>query len=211
MYISKLTVNPADRGVQRDLGRIYEMHRTVMTAFPAARDGGPGRVLYRVDLPRRASTRLPEVLVVSEHEPDWSALANRTGYLAVPPEHKSYRPAVTLGQVLRFRLRANPTVRRDGKRLGLYREPEQLEWLKRKAREHGFQILRVESSSEGKALGRAGDAAGGERTLTFCSVLFEGLLRVADPAVFESALSTGVGAGKGLGFGLLTAAPGAIP
>ena len=37
MYLSRLAINPRSRDVQQDLADIYQMHRTVMSAFPPRR------------------------------------------------------------------------------------------------------------------------------------------------------------------------------
>ncbi|MFN5075775.1 MAG: type I-E CRISPR-associated protein Cas6/Cse3/CasE [Planctomyces sp.] len=43
MYLSRLVLNRAKRDVQRDLGSLYELHRTLMRGFPDAAEGGAGR------------------------------------------------------------------------------------------------------------------------------------------------------------------------
>src|SRR5207248_1215728 len=45
MYLSKLSTNLRDRGVRRDLANPYDLHRTLLRAFPDAEAGGAGRVL----------------------------------------------------------------------------------------------------------------------------------------------------------------------
>ena len=45
------------------------------------------------------------------------------------------------GQLLRFRLRANPTVTRAGKRHGLTSQGAQLAWLQRQGERGGFQLV----------------------------------------------------------------------
>jgi CRISPR system Cascade subunit CasE len=130
------------------------------------------------------------------------------------------------GCVCRFRLRANPTrkietksgpggARHNGRRVELKTEEEQLNWLARKSRENGFEIVSVRAaaeypdvwvSAEGKVIGSRGlpDGAGSRPRLTFASVLFNGKLRVTDLERFRAALERGIGSGKGYGFGLLS-------
>jgi len=138
------------------------------------------------------------------------------------------------GQILRFRLRANPTKRiakqedpLKGKRVELAREDEQIAWLVRKGQERekgmpgGFELLmeevknlsgeiskvpRVNVCPEGKQHGRKRDAAGGHAT-THLAVLFAGLLQVTDKNAFLETLIRGLGSGKAFGFGLLSVAP----
>src|ERR1700683_5857356 len=93
---------------------LYEMHRTLWSACPGGGDGGPGRILFRVDSGRSG----PTVIVQSEHAPNWSALPDE--YLSRPAETKPLVLTFTAGQRLRFRLRANPVQRGAAKnqRLG---------------------------------------------------------------------------------------------
>ncbi len=205
MYLSKLILNPDSRQVRIDLADPYEMHRTVMKAFPDRTEGGPGRVLFRLEPAK--SDRAAVVLVQSMEKPDWSE-AKETGY-AFSVDSKEYEPSFREGQVLRFRLKANPTVRRKTEkngnlksaRHGLYKHEEQMEWLRgKKASRHGFQVLDVrivESFNQKSKKGRH----------THFSVRFEGLLKVSDPEDFAEAVANGVGPAKGYGFGLLSVAP----
>jgi CRISPR system Cascade subunit CasE len=160
---------------------------------------------------------------------DWSLLPR--GYLVAPPDSKEVSAAlegVVAGAVLRFRLRANPTrkietktgpqgLRRNGKRVELKTEQEQLDWLRRKGVDGGFALVSVRTASEipdvrvsdeGKLGGfRASIHENGRRRVTFASVLFEGRLRVTDAEKFRGSLEQGLGSAKAYGFGLLSVAP----
>ncbi len=220
MYLTKLTLNPRARRVQRDLANPYELHRTLMSAFPATLPDGE-RVLFRVDVDERSG--VPTVLLQSYSAPDQARMGDlwTQGYLLCAPESKPFELSFAPGQTLAFRLRANPTVKhsepgqRQGRRDPLYREEDQSAWLERKATEGGFRILRVAIAKEGNAYGRQplkepiGDAEKGPKThtLTFHAVRFEGILEVSDPAKLWETVQKGIGSGKGLGFGLLSLAP----
>ncbi len=81
-------------------------------------DDNPGRILFRLDRPAK-----PRLLVLSPHEPDWPrAFRDFSEVLAGEPRFKPFEPVLSAGQVLRFFLRANPTVKREGHRHGLSRE-----------------------------------------------------------------------------------------
>ncbi len=80
MHLSRLILNPRSRPVQRDLADPYQLHRTVMSGFPATLPNTE-RVLYRLDEDPRAG-RL-SLLVQSQEPPDWSALP--ADYL-LPPD-----------------------------------------------------------------------------------------------------------------------------
>ncbi len=214
MFLSRLCPDPRDAAVRRDLTNPYDLHRTLLRAFPGADDGGPGRVLFRAELPRDG---LPVVLVQSDAPPAWDRLPAR--YLRRPAEFKSL-PALEAapGRRLLFRLRANPTTKvqtlskadrlakvpgRNGKRVGLLGEAEQLNWLTHKGEAGGFRLPAngVRVAPEGTVRAWKGGSS-----LSFLAVRFDGILEVTDPAAFRQTLAAGVGPAKGLGFGLLSVA-----
>jgi CRISPR system Cascade subunit CasE len=99
------------------------MHRSLMRAFPDDLKAGTERVLFRLEIQDRGA--MPTLLVQSWTLPDWSWLgAEARGYLlptSVPnPAIKSFDMQAASEQELAFRLRANPSVKRDGRRCGLY-------------------------------------------------------------------------------------------
>jgi CRISPR system Cascade subunit CasE len=122
----------------------------------------------------------------------------------ISAQAKEFSLALSAGQQLAFRLRANPTVTREGQRTGLYDDQARLSWLDRKAKESGFQPLMAMLTDEPAV--RARKKAGGPNEAVFSAARFDGLLRVADAERLRLALESGIGAGKGFGFGLLTLA-----
>ncbi len=215
MYLSRLILNPRSRRVQRELARPYEMHRSVMRAFPDNLQPGEERVLWRVD----EHPNLGLTLLVQSHDaPDWSWVAaeDRLTALEEPnPAMKQFDVTPTAGQSFAFRLRANPTKRMArgaaegaGKRVGFYKEEEQLAWLTRKGEQHGFRVSRVQISPDEKlkqdAAIRRDDTT---HKLELLSVQFDGVLVVTDPARLVQAIEGGIGSGKGFGCGLLSLAP----
>lgn len=232
MYLSRLALDPRDRDARRDLADVHRMHRTVMSAFPQVAEPGRARaeleVLYRLDVDPRTGRIV--LLVQSRTRPDWDHLPE--GYLADAagpwdnPATKSVAVAMGAlreGQTLRFRLRANPTKkvdtksgpdgrRRHGRRVDLRTEPQQLEWLARRAEQAGFSLLPVHPGSGVPAVRvSSGEKLLGQdrqdRRLTLVGVLFEGLLQIADPDRFRRALKAGIGPGKAFGCGLMSVAP----
>ena len=203
MYLSRLLLNPRLRRVQKEQAAPYEFHRTLMRGFPE-RLPADERVLYRIDV--EPDTGVVVVLVQSHHEPDWRPLEQITGYLldmAQNPAIKRFDPVFSTGQRLAFRLRANPTVKRQGKRHGLYQEQDQLAWLERKASSGGFVVNAVWTRDAGTVTGLTAQ----RHRLKMLAVQFDGVLAVADSQLFLSVLQRGIGPGKGLGFGLLSVAP----
>jgi CRISPR system Cascade subunit CasE len=210
MYLSRLILNPTNRRVQRELANPYELHRTLMRAFPDDLQEGAERVLFRVDAdPRTGALTL---LMQSWGAPDWSWLEDpgARGYLLRSPETKPFDLNLSPGQALAFRLRANPTVKRrfnerEHKRVGLYREEEQLEWLRRKGEQGGFRLLSARASRETIVRGVIHRDLE-THNLNLLAVQFDGLLQVTDPVRLRETVRRGVGSGKGLGFGLLSLA-----
>ena len=204
MYLSKLTLDPRLRQTRRLVASPYDLHQAIARAFPNATDGGPGRVLFRLDEDRRSGGLC--LFVQSEKAPDWARAELLSDCLAEPVKYKPFNPVILQGQVLYFRLRANPTVKRDGKRLGLLRQEEQLAWLGRKAEQNGFSVVSCTVVPEGLRRDAKEDE-NGKTPLILLSVRFEGVLRVEQPPALVAAIREGIGSGKGLGFGLLSVAP----
>lgn len=212
MYLSRLILNPRSRRVQKEIAAPYQMHRSLMRAFPDDLQKGTERVLFRLETARTGTLTL---LVQSLTLPDWSWLAepNARGYLlpvAEPnPAVKSFDLNLAPGQMLAFRLRANPTARRtfDDKkrRVGLYREEEQIEWLKRKGEQGGFRLLSARTSGQEDVKGTIYRNEQ-KHPLKLAAVQFDGLLQVTDPDRLCETVRQGIGSGKALGFGLLSLA-----
>lgn len=198
MWVSKLVLDPRSRAAHRDLANRYEMHRTLSRAVSEALKEGRERLLWRLE-PTRVHKR-PVVLVQTLTEPDWSVL--EPGYAEVWPP-KAFTPALRTGQLLRFRLQANPAKRARGlgKRVALKTREEKLSWLKRRLEEGGFGLLGAEILQDTFL-----QASKAGQQIQVQAVLFEGLLRVEDPEKALKTLRTGLGPGKALGLGLLSLA-----
>jgi|HigsolmetaAR202D_1030399.scaffolds.fasta_scaffold18597_2 CRISPR system Cascade subunit CasE len=227
LYLSRLIIDPQRREVQRDLGDCYNMHRTLLKAFPQVAEGNAAReqfgLLYRLE---EHSGNLMRILVQSQHLPDWQQLP--VGYLASTNDgpNPSVRPLDTVygrisnGMQLRFRLRANPTKRVSarsnqeakwyGKRIELRDEHQQLAWLARKGEQGGFRLLEAHANQPDVQASNQNKVRGWQRSnqLRFGAVLFEGRLEVLDHTNFLATLTRGIGSGKAFGFGLLSIAQG---
>lgn len=218
MYLSRLILNPRSRQARSELADVYELHRTVMNAF-AGRVTDDERVLFRVDVHPRSG--IPTLLVQSQAEPDWGFLLEAgKNYLLTGddlpldvdnPAVKPFDLVLQAGQVLSFRLRANPTVKKDregrkqGRRVGLVREEDQMVWLQRKIEAAGAALLSANVSSDGKSGGKLFREQE-KHKLSFVSVQFDGVLQVKAPDLLVKSIGAGLGSGKGLGFGLLSLA-----
>ena len=195
--------------MQAELSNPYQMHRTLMSVFPAQLDSEE-RLLYRLE----TSHTLPYLVILlqSRLAPDWSAL-ERKGYLLQPAQVKTFDLQFRVGQRLAFRLAANPTKRlksavenEPGKRVSLYRPEEQQVWLLRKAQQNGFSVLSMQVTNLSNQLAFK-QCKGKRMKITLHGVRFDGVLCVEQPDLFTLALEKGIGSAKGFGFGLLSLAP----
>lgn len=204
MFLSKLTLNSRHPQARRDLGDAYEMHRTLARAFAPNANTPPRRFLWRLE--RGFHDSLSSTLLVqSEELANWSVLEGMSGYAAEILGNKpvDLERLIEGGARYRFRLLANPTVTRNGKRHGLTKEDEQLAWLARQGEKQGFSIMACQLGGSERIQVRQVNV---DNRITVRSVLFEGLLEATDPARLRQAVSAGLGHGKALGLGLLSLA-----
>jgi CRISPR system Cascade subunit CasE len=209
MYLSRLQLNPAHPQARRDLASAYELHRSLTRAFAPNAATPPPRFLWRREADRSG---LPgtTVLVQAAQAAAWHALQDAdeigSGYFVALQGNKrvSLQELVQEGRRYRFRLCANPTVTRDGKRFGLHDDEARHGWLLRQGQRHGFEVVAAERGASGRlrvAQGRR------ERSITMDVVLFDGVLQAADANALCKALAAGIGPGKALGLGMLSLAP----
>jgi CRISPR system Cascade subunit CasE len=207
MYLSRLKLKASLRATREFRLNPYLLHQAVYRAFPNSEAGGPGRILYRLDVDREGTLSL---LVQSEKEPDWNNARLVQDCLLEPVACKPVAFGFREGQTLYFRLRANPSVKkreenkRNGYRLGLLKEQDQIRWLSHKAGSGGFALVTCRAVPEGivhNEKGKNGDK------LRHYGVRFEGVLKVLSPQLFGEIIKSGVGPAKGFGFGLLSVAP----
>ena len=225
MYLSKLDLNTGNSGVYRLLADVYSQHRFVMTAFPdflassTSHQGAQsaGNILYRTET--TSDRRGVSILVQSGEEPNWDKTND------VHPDsirfcnQKEDSRVFSNGDNLRFRLRANPTVcrvnrdsegNRNPKRVGLYKEEEQLEWLSRIGERHGFsvnlQAVLVTDLNKKDGYKPADETGSQKQSIKCYMVDYDGKLTVTDAEALHRALQHGIGRGKAWGCGLLSLA-----
>jgi len=216
MFMSRITLSPLVAA--RDLATIavadaYADHRLIWGFFPA--EDAKRTFLFR----RMEHRGRLAFLVVSPRQP----VAPSSAWIV---EAKVYDPRLAKGQVLAFSLRANPVVRRrtengkqrrddvamDAKRRFKLERPDEpiamgeliqeagASWLAARAERLGFEIdharLRCDGYRQHRIVRRG-------RKVSFSTVDFEGILRVADPGWFRRTLFQGIGPSKAFGCGLL--------
>ncbi len=208
MYLSKLTLNVRNRQVRSEVASPYEMHRTLAKAFPFSEDN---RILFRIEVSKNMgiSSGLTVLVQSSSIEPKWEDLTISSDYFLTEPQTKKVNLKPVSPGIYKFKLIANPTVKRNGKRYGLYKEEDQIEWFKRKAKLHGFEPLFINCSgftigSKAKTAKMIGESH--KFNIYHFGVSYEGVLKITNPDKMHGALISGIGSAKAFGFGLLTIA-----
>jgi CRISPR system Cascade subunit CasE len=170
-------------------------------------------VLWRLE-PDAASSLTATVLVQSSLSADWEILRS-LGCLRQADRPLDIGVWLASGQLragnrLRFRLRANPCVTRNGKRLGLMQQDDQAQWLVRQAERAGFSLPMLSAQAPDICVSQQQMLRGRQRSgngIRVWSVLFDGILNVTDPNALMLACRNGIGHGKAMGLGLLSLAP----
>lgn len=164
--------NPA---VKRDLGNLYSLHQTVARACHRSKH------LFRVlDSPHL-------IVILANKHPNFP-----TGYAA--SYFSSRIEKHQAGEKRDFNLRANPTVKRNGKR----HSANPADWITSKSKLCGFRLLGFRVMNE-----QLITVQKPSHRMTFYSVDFDGRLVVEDAALFNHALANGIGPAKAFGFGML--------
>lgn len=211
MYLSRLQLNSHSRQMWRTvIDHPYQLHQLVMRGFPDGVTREKANILHRLEVEADQAI----LLVQSDLEPDWSKIYPDL-LLPTSPFDPVPNPAIRAlnglplnnGRVLQFRLTANPTKRlstgkgnKPGQRIALYKEPEQLEWLQKRAPEHGFRVLEVQITHPAKQTSY-------KKNLTLFTIQYNGHLQITDAENFQRAVQTGIGPAKAFGCGLLSLAP----
>ena len=187
---------------------------------------GEQSFLFRIDTRAGAN---PVIVVQSAIKPDWDyAFHNAKHLLAAPHQIKPYDPHFQNGQLLIFRLLANPTRKKDkenrpedrnnwGRRVPVRRNEIEA-WLTSRAGRYGFNVESLDNVQTGYVVAFKGERENGDsevaddvetegRLKRFFYARYEGKLRVTGPDSIRSAILQGIGPAKGFGFGLLSLAP----
>lgn len=195
-------LNPKNHAVWRDLDSRYEMHRTLCRAFP----GKPGRPRFLWRLEREDP--VPVLLLQSPEEPELSAFPE--GYLLEahrPVPMGRFLERLERGQVVFFRLDANPVRVRNGKRYALPDVEAHLLWLKARMEQcAGCGLVGAGTRVVWRRWFRFVKPGTGDEIKVF-AVRFEGTAVVLQPDLLRNAIATGIGRGRAWGLGLLSVAP----
>lgn len=199
MFLSRIKLNTNLRKTQLAFASPNLFHGAVERCFNERQE----RNLWRID---KLSGQY-HLMILSKNIPSLENLEEQFGYKG-SSETKPYDgllDRIENGQKWRFRLVANPTnsIKNNGKKkiLAHVSEKYQLEWLTKKADQHGFKVDDVTVMSSGwKMFKKHGDSA----QVRLKEAAFEGVLTVKDVDAFRNALMYGIGRGKVYGMGMLT-------
>lgn len=209
MFFSKITLNKSDI-FDIPLGNEYFIHQSIWEIFTDSsyrcRD-----FLYRME----TTDKIPCVYAVSQRKPLESI---KPWVIKI----KKYEPKIFENSQFFFKLRANPTLKREGKRHDVVMNHKinsravvasknnlktyeiiynaGYKWLKAKAEKNGFQIkqLRADEYKQHKFFKNKGN-----HIMQYSTIDFTGVLTVTNKELFLNALFEGIGSTKGFGCGLL--------
>lgn len=213
MILARLQLrNVAPSQVLRIARDGYSLHRAVWSLF--ADDPDRRRdFLYRLDQTREGAV----IFTLSEREPvDTENLWHI--------EAKPFKPVLEPGDRLRFRVRVNPTVKREGKRHdvvmdrkksllgekvarkdwpsdGVLVQEEGIAWLKKRAQTNGFEPEEATTRADSYFVHEFRRRSDQRVRLATCDLT--GTLVVGEPDRFLAMVGNGLGPAKGFGCGLM--------
>lgn len=219
MYFSRVEVDTENRQKLSDLSHAGAYHNWVESAFISERNqevaGQRNRHLWRLE----ELNGKQYLLVVSANKPNLDALESYgvTGS-AKTKNYDNFLNKLQKNEVLRFKLVANPTLKKaiKGKNQGrvIPVQPNKInDWILNKQDQFGFEIekdttmnYKLEVTNKGKTL-LYHKKDNRRRGVLLSKVTYEGILKITDPEKFKLALVGGIGREKAYGFGLLTVVP----
>ena len=206
MYLSRVEIDDSNRRKTKDLSHLGAYHNWVESSFPdEVAQGERPRHLWRID--RLQGKRY--LLIVSQEKPKLNGL-EQYGVIGTGVT-KNYQPFIDRiqeGDVMQFRLVANPTYRTDGKVYPHITVDQQKKWLLAKAAAAGFEIpTMLGGNKQFEIVNRQWPVLYHGRRVRLSQVAFEGHLKVVDAEKIKNALTHGIGREKAYGMGMLTVIP----
>ncbi|ECG8590994.1 type I-E CRISPR-associated protein Cas6/Cse3/CasE [Salmonella enterica subsp. salamae] len=213
MYLSRITLHTAQLAPSQMLHLVergeYVMHQWLWELFPGGKER---QFLYR----REELQGAFRFFVLSQEPPAESAILD--------VQCRPFAPALSVGQMLRFTLRANPTICKAGKRHDLlmeakrrvktqldsqdiwsYQQHAALEWLSRQGEQNGFSLREASVDAYRQQQIRREKS---RQIIQFSSVDYAGVLVVNNPALFLQRLAQGYGKSRAFGCGMMMIKPG---
>lgn len=213
MYLSRITLHTSQLSPSQLLHLVergeYVMHQWLWELFPGGKER---RFLYR----REELQGAFRFFVLSQEKPAESAIFD--------VQCRPFAPALSVGQVLRFNLRANPTICKSGKRHDLlmeakwqvkskvdsrdiwpYQQQTALDWLTRQGEQNGFSLCEASVDAYRQQQIRREKS---RQIIQFSSVDYAGVLVVNEPERFLQRLALGYGKSRAFGCGMMMIKPG---
>lgn len=212
MFLSRIRLRSRaaeDRSIWHAFRDEYQIHRTVWSFFGETADRSRD-FLYRVDRAADGNVRRPVIWTLSTRAP----VVDATCWHA---DTKTVDPKLETGDRLRFSLRVNAVVKRDGKRHDVIMDAKKKmpsgsrvptaeiaqraveEWFQKRAEGWGMSIEGL--VTEGGRVWRFRSPGDRLIQLGVCDV--SGVHRVQDPGRFLERWRRGFGPAKGFGCGLM--------
>ncbi|EDK8463074.1 type I-E CRISPR-associated protein Cas6/Cse3/CasE [Salmonella enterica subsp. diarizonae] len=213
MYLSRITLHTAQLVPSQLLHLVergeYVMHQWLWELFPGGKER---QFLYR----REELQGVFRFFVLSQERPAESAIFD--------VQCRPFAPELSVGQILRFTLRANPTICKAGKRHDLlmeakrqvktqpdsrdiwtYQQQAALEWLSRQGEQNGFSLREASVDAYRQQQIRREKS---RQMIQFSSVDYAGVLVVNNPVLFLQRLVQGYGKSRAFGCGMMLIKPG---
>ncbi|EHQ5790377.1 type I-E CRISPR-associated protein Cas6/Cse3/CasE [Salmonella enterica] len=213
MYLSRITLHTAQLVPSQLLHLVergeYVMHQWLWELFPGCKER---QFLYR----REELQGAFRFFVLSQERPAESAIFD--------VQCRPFAPELSVGQILRFTLRANPTICKAGKRHDLlmeakrqvktqpdsrdiwtYQQQAALEWLSRQGEQNGFSLREASVDAYRQQQIRREKS---RQMIQFSSVDYAGVLVVNNPVLFLQRLVQGYGKSRAFGCGMMLIKPG---
>ncbi|QMI06374.1 type I-E CRISPR-associated protein Cas6/Cse3/CasE [Citrobacter sp. RHB25-C09] len=213
MYLSRITLHTAQLSPAHLLDMVergeYVMHQWLWALFP---DEQERQFLYR----REELQGAFRFFVLSANPPVASELFTI--------ECRAFSPTLHAGQLLRFNLRANPTICKAGKRhdllmdakfqikdqpdrpdIWLHQQNVAKKWLSRQGETNGFSAQQVNVEAYRQQQVVRGKS---RQVIQYSSVDYSGVLEILDPKAFLQRLMQGYGKSRAFGCGLMLIKPG---
>jgi len=210
IYLSKVNLNYRSKKVQRELGNLYELHRTIMRAFPSDKNRTECGVLFRVEENQKQNLMSNYVLVQSKIKPDWAFLNLEENFLTnAGVQMKEFSPVFRKGDIFRFMIRVNPTRRKNETRqlVPIVKDGDLMDWFITKGQLLGFRAdtqSLIITKRPSIYIYKKDGVNTNKITITFID--FSGYLSIDDESKFQHALENGIGRGRSFGGGLLSLA-----
>lgn len=210
LIVSRIHLNPFSQKAKNDMSNLYDLHKSLMTAFPRNNPQDNCSMLFRIEDCLNPESEGMPILIQSNAYPNWSELNKVAGYFFRKPITKEI-DNIDLRRdcEYRFLLRANPARRsRDNAKIvGLHSNVELIQWVNNKGLKHGFQVDENELVIKKLPSLHASKIEGGaEEKILINYVEYSGFLQVTKINELTQALFTGVGRGTDFGCGLLSLA-----